>query len=87
MTVIWVNYNIPVLCDHDFKTIGKNRAQMSVCPSARPNVNISKLLEKIIDKEVYKTDYKEITTYFQNKPIDYDAVINVLRVIIESDIF
>lgn len=60
---------------------------MSVCPSARPNVNISKLLKKIIDKEVYKTDYKEITTYFQNKPIDYDAVINVLRVIIESDIF
>ena len=60
---------------------------MSVCPSARPNVNISNLLEKIIDKEVYKTDYKEITMYFQNKPIDYDAVINVLRVIIESDIF
>lgn len=46
---------LPNICFNDeFKNlvydIRKHRAQMSVCPSARPNINISKLLEKIIDK-------------------------------------
>ena len=42
---------------------------MSICPSAQPEVNVSEVLKEIIDKEIYKADYKEITTYFQNQPL------------------
>lgn len=83
---------LPNICFNDeFKNlvydIRKHRAQMSICPSAQIDVDISELLESIIDKQVYKEDYKEMTTYFQNKPINYDDAISVLRAIIESNIF
>ena len=60
---------------------------MAVCPSAQPEINISKLLKEIIEKEVYKADYKEITLYFQNEPLEYDKAISVLTKVINSGVF
>ena len=45
------------------------------------------MLEKIISESVYKSDYEEITTYFQKYPVGYDKVIIVLKVIIQSGIY
>lgn len=41
----------------------------------------------IIEKDIYKDDYREITTYFQNEPLEYDRVISVIKKIAESGIF
>lgn len=32
--------------------------------------------------DVYKADYDEITTYFQNHPVGYEEAVTVLRAII-----
>lgn len=60
---------------------------MAICLSAQPDVNIPKLLEEIIEKDIYKDDYREITTYFQNEPLEYDRAISVIKKIAESGIF
>ena len=43
--------------------------------------------QEIIDKEIYKADYKEITTYFQNQPLEYEKAISVLKTILDSGVF
>lgn len=67
--------------------IRKHRAKMSICPSAQPEVNVSEVLKEIIDKEIYKADYKEITTYFQNQLLEYEKAISVLKTILDSGVF
>lgn len=67
--------------------IREHRAKMAICLSAQPDVNIPKLLEEIIKKDIYKDDYREITTYFQNEPLEYDRAISVIKKIAESGIF
>lgn len=67
--------------------IRNHRARMSICPPAQPGVDVSELLKEIITKEIYRADYKEITTYFQNHPLEYEKAISAIRTIAESGIF
>ena len=67
--------------------IREQRAGMSICLSAKRGVNISDILKRIIKDEVDRSDYEEITTYFQNHPVEYEEVIDVLEKIIQSKIF
>lgn len=80
-----------VLQDDKFKQlvqqVREHRSEMDICPSAKKDVHIPTLLKEIIEKEVYKTDYKEITTYFQNHPVDYDTAIMAVKEIAESGMF
>ena len=69
------------------KQVREVRAEMSICPSAVEGVDIPKLLREIIEKEVYKKDYLEITTYFQNYSVSYKNAIEAVKVIAESGIF
>lgn len=75
----------------NFKELAKQvrevRAEMSMCPSAVQGVDIPKLLDEIIEKEVYREDYYDITTYFQNHPVSYENAIEALRIIAESGMF
>ena len=67
--------------------VREHRSEMDICPSAKKDVHIPVLLKEILEKEVYKTDYKEITTYFQNHPVDYDTAIMAIKEIAESEMF
>ena len=67
--------------------IREQRAAMSICLSAKKGVDISDILKRIMKDEVYRSDYEEITTYFQNHPVEYEEVIGVLEKIIQSKIF
>ena len=64
-----------------------HRSRMPVCPSAQPQMDINALLKKIMQDEVYRADYDDITAYFQNHPVPYSEVIGVLEKITESGIF
>ena len=66
------------------KQVREVRAKMNVCPSAALGVDVPKLLREIIEKEVYKEDYSEITTYFQNHPVSYESAIEAVRIVAES---
>lgn len=75
----------------DFKELVKQvrevRSEMSICPSAVQGVDVAELLNEIIEKEVYKEDYFDITTYFQNHPVSYESAIEAVRTIVESGVF
>ena len=60
---------------------------MPICPSAQPEIDINNILAKIIHDDVYRNDYEEITSYFQNYPIASTDVIGVLEKIIQSEVF
>lgn len=83
---------LPVVeLNEEFKVLVKQvrevRAKMGICPSALQGVNIPKLLKEIIEKKVYKDDYSEITTYFQNHPVSYESAIKSVRAVAESGMF
>lgn len=67
--------------------IREHRAKMSICLSAQEGICIPELLKKIIEEDIYKADYEEITTYFQNHPVEYDKAITVLNAIIDAECF
>ena len=69
---------------HEVRVI---REQMSICPSAQKGINIPEVLQKIIREEIYRSDYQDITAYFQNEQIDYETAIESLKQIAESGMF
>lgn len=69
---------------HEVRSV---RAQSIICPSARPDVNISQLLEQIIVEKAYKNDYDNLTSQLLDEPLSYDDVITSLKDIASSEIF
>ena len=63
------------------------RAELSICPSAGENVSINALLTEIIDKAIYKKDYKDITEGLLFNPLSYDETITTLKTIVDTNIF
>lgn len=83
LPVVELNENFKELV----KQVRKMRSEMSICPSAITGVDVPKLLREIIEKEVYKEDYFEITTYFQNHTVGYESAIEAVKTIAESGMF
>ena len=67
--------------------VREQRSHMSICPSAKPGVDIPALLREIIEKGVYRDDYRQITSYFQNKPLEYEEAIRAVKSIAEGGLF
>lgn len=67
-----------------FEEVRLLRTSMEVCPSAKPNVNIKKLLKEICESDYYKADYESITSYFTADQICYDEVKRCLMTIQET---
>lgn len=63
------------------------RSNLSICPSAADGINISVLLSEMIEKEIYKNDYNNITINLLFVPTDYETVIHGLEKIIKCGIF
>ena len=58
-----------------------------MCPSAQDGVDINALLEEIVEKEPYKTDYNNTTYRLLFKKVPYEEAIKVLRKIAGSRLF
>ena len=69
------------------KQIRKVRLEMNICPSASEEISIPKLLNEIIEKEFFKSDYSDITTYFQNHPVSYNKAICAVKIVADSGMF
>ena len=63
------------------------RAELSVCPSAKPRVCVTEILHEIMKKQVYKGDYEDITMGLLFVPESYDTVIQSLKKIADSGLF
>lgn len=55
------------------------RAEMDICPSAKPGVNVSNLIQKYCDENFYKADFDIITETLINETIDYKNIINTMH--------
>lgn len=60
------------------------RSEMIVCPSAKEGVCVSDLLREIIESDVYKSDYEDITMGLLFVPETYNTVIQSLKKIMNS---
>ncbi len=67
--------------------VREDRKPNKTCVSAQDGVNVSELLQTIIDTEYFKTDYEESTEKLMIKPIHYEESIKALERIIDSRIF
>ena len=61
------------------------RGEMDICPSAKPGVNVSNLIQKYCDENFYKADFDIITETLINETIDYKNIINTMHEIAGFD--
>lgn len=57
------------------------------CRSAKPSIDMNRLLQEIINKEVYKADYKNITMKMLFEDIPYEVAIGKLKKVLEYKLF
>lgn len=60
------------------------RSELIVCPSAKDDVCVSDILREILESQVYKSDYKNITMGLLFVPETYETVIQSLQKILDS---
>lgn len=77
--------------DDDFaqlvREVRAERAKTNICPSAQPGVDVPKLLNTIIEKDVYKDDYETITSRILEEPVPYAVAVGSLKKIVASGLF
>jgi len=61
------------------------RKNHSACLSAQDGIDISILLREIIDKNVYKEDYENITSVLLFEPVEYDTAIEALEKVLKAE--
>ncbi len=69
------------------REVRKVRAETKICPSAQPDVNLPELLNVLIEKEIYKADYENITARILEEDISYDVAIEAVKKIAASGMF
>ena len=77
--------------NEDFKKLAhevkEHRAKMSICPSAKTDINIRKLIQQYCSEDFYRKDFDIITETLINEEIDYSEVITTMLKIAELDIW
>ena len=63
------------------------RAMTNICPSAQPDVNVPAMLNFLIENEVYKEDYENITVRILEEDVTYDVAIEAVKKIAASGMF
>ena len=75
----------------EFKALVKDvrsvRAMTNICPSAQLDVNVPEMLNFLIENEVYKEDYENITARILEDGLSYDVAIEAIKKIAESGMF
>lgn len=66
------------------KEIRRHRATLDICPSAKEDINIVKLVEEFCGSEFFKEDYQAITSYFVADYVSYEDTIENLKKIVKK---
>ena len=59
----------------------------NICPSAQPGVNVPEMLKFLVENDIYKEDYQNITSRILEENIGYETAIEAVRRIAESGLF
>lgn len=75
----------------EFKALVKEvrdvRAMTNICPSAQSDVNVPEMLKFLIENEIYKEDYENITARILEEDVSYDVAIEAVKKIASSGMF
>lgn len=63
------------------------RAMTNICPSAQPDVNVPEMLNFLIENDVYKEDFENITVRILEEDVTYDVAIEAVKKIAASGMF
>ena len=63
------------------------RSQTNICPSAQPGIKVPELLRFLIDNEVYKEDYENVTVRILEENVPYETAIEAVKAIAASGMF
>lgn len=63
------------------------RSELTICPSAQEGICVTEILNEIIEKQSYKTDYEDITLGLLFVQESYDTVIQSIRKLADSGIW
>lgn len=69
------------------KEVREERKSHQKCHSAKDGVDLKAILIEIIEKDVYKKDYEEITASLLYEKVDYNTVKAALKAIVDSKLF
>jgi len=80
-----------VAFDEEFKgliaEVRATRKDHQACLSARDDIDMNKLLQKIADENYYKSDYERITQALIFDTVDYETTLKKLKEIISFHLF
>ena len=65
----------------------EERKPIERCRSAKDGVDMNALLQEIIDKDVYKKDYEELTSKMFFEEVPYSTAIKTLQKIVDYKLF
>lgn len=75
----------------EFKALVKEvrsvRAKTNICPSAQPEVSVPEMLNFLIENEIYKDDYENITIRILEEDVSYEVAIEAVKKIATSGMF
>ncbi len=81
-----------VSLDEDLRKLVKEvrdiRAKNSnICPSAQPGVNVPALLRRIVEGDIYRSDYENVTSRILKERVSYETCIEAIQTIAVSGLF
>lgn len=63
------------------------RSEIKICPSAREDICVPDILREVINNNVYKRDYEDVTMELLFVPVSYDTVVQSLHKILDSKLW
>ena len=69
------------------KEVRSVRDMTNICPSAKPEVNIPEMLGFLVENEIYREDYENVTSRILEEKVSYQIAIESIRKIAASGMF
>lgn len=69
------------------KEVRNVRAMTNICPSAQPEINVPEILSFLVENEIYRDDYENVTVRILEEKVSYKTAIESVRKIAESGMF
>jgi len=63
------------------------RSENKMCLSAQPGINVTEVIQMIIEKQIYKKDYNDITRDLLFENVTYQDTMTTLKTIMKAGIF
>lgn len=82
LDIVSLNDNLKCLANEVYQ----ERKPHEQCRSAKDEVDMNMLLREIIDKDIYKKDYEDITEKLLFEDVKYDVAIDALKKVVDYNL-